>query len=158
MNLKSKIFHSLIGICFVASAQANPMQFSIYTLDENVSTYKLDDSPKIEVKDDHIIIFNNSIEIKFDFANLQKLVYQSSSSNIDAIQKTLQPVLFLDNNIININPLEKEAQIDIYDTKGILLKSSILEANQLHEISISNLNQGLYIININNTSYKFLKK
>ena len=158
MNLKSKIFHSLIGICFVASAQANPMQFSIYTLDENVSTYKLDDSPKIEVKDDHIIIFNNSIEIKFDFANLQKLVYQSSSSNIDAIQKTLQPVLFLDNNIININPLEKEAQIDIYDTKGILLKSSILEANQLHKISISNLNQGLYIININNTSYKFLKK
>ena len=159
MKLKSKISHLLIGICFVMSAQANPMQFSIYTFDGNISTYKLDDNPKIEIKENQLIIFNKSIEVSFVFSNLQKLVYQSSLSNIDAVQNIeQQPVLFLEDNYIKILPLQKVAQISIYDMNGMLIDTKELEANQHHLISISDLTQGLYIISLNNTTYKILKK
>ena len=159
MNLKTRIITLFAGICLGTTAQANSMQFSIYTLDGNVSTYKLDDNPKIDVKEDHLIIFNNSIEVSFDFSNLQKLVYNSEVTGIESIHSIEdQPVLLLEGNYIKISPLQKEAQISIYDTKGMQIETKCLDANQHHVISISDLTQGLYIITLNKTTYKIMKK
>lgn len=159
MKLKSIIVHFLIGICLAISAQANSMQFSIFTHDGDISTYQLKDSPKIEVKEDCLIIYNNSIEISFEFSNLHKLIYQSSQSGVDISQNSEQrPILLLNDDYIVISPLQNDSQICIFDTKGILVESRNLSADQTHKVSISNLNSGLYIITLNNITYKILKK
>ncbi|MBR5551777.1 MAG: T9SS type A sorting domain-containing protein [Muribaculaceae bacterium] len=159
MNLKSIIVLFLIGIYLAISVHADTMQFSIYTHDGDISTYQLKDNPKIEVKKNYLIIYNKSIEISFQLSNLEKLIYQSSQSGVNLPQKMeKQSALILNDDDIIISPLQNDNQLCVYNTNGILLESRKIEANQSHKISISSLNSGLYIITLNNNTYKIWKK
>ena len=163
MKLKHVILQFFIGMCFVASAQDvqdEPVQFSIYTNDGEVSTFKFEDNPKIEVKEGQMVVSFNSIEVSFDYSNLQKMVYQSSSDVTTGVASVLddQPVILLEGDEIKVNPLQKDAQISIYDTTGVLVESRNLKAGESHKISVADLSRGIYIITLNNTTYKILKK
>ena len=59
-----------------------------------------------------------------------------------------------DSNYINILGIEN-ADYTIYNQKGLLVKNGVLD---VAEINISDLTAGVYVVNINKTSAKFIKK
>ena len=52
------------------------------------------------------------------------------------------------NIIFNSNHFGNTALIQIFGTNGALIREERIEVNNLHEMNISTLNQGAYILNI----------
>ena len=155
--MKIRLFLSMLAIFFASQVFANEVTECVaVSADGNETTYLLADVQRIEVQADNetgkmTILQKNGTKV----GNYQKILFaQSSLTSLDD-QEELQIFVFPNpvSHTLNIQGVDENTSLEVYNLTG---KSLIKEKGT--ELDVISLNQGTYILRINNQYVKFIKK
>ncbi len=154
--MKAKIFSMVIFILFSVLSFANDVSTMVaVSADGNNASYALVNIQRIEVNTTEtsasmtVLLKDGNVE-----GTYQKLLLAKDITSIDEIGKVAvyvfpNPV----SNILNIQGVDEKASLSVYSLSG----QCVLQ-DKGTEIDVTSLNQGTYILRINNQYVKFIKK
>ena len=155
--MKFRLFLSMLAIFFASQLFANEVTECVaVSADGNETTYLLADVQRIEVQADNetgkmTILQKDGTKV----GNYQKILFaQSSLTSLDD-QEELQIFVFPNpvSHTLNIQGVDENTSLEVYNLTG---KSVIKDKGT--ELDVTSLNQGTYILRINNQYVKFIKK
>lgn len=133
-------------------------QLIVKTIDGNSQTIALSTQPRITIKDGSLIISTNGTEISFPLQSVDKYSFsETGDSGIKQVDKQDTPFR-LDNDRIIFNQSESSRTVMFYSVSGMLLKSFTIEPGPGGYFDISMLSPGIYMVRVNDITFKIAKK
>ena len=154
--MKIKLLLSMLALFFASQVSANEVtQCVAVSADGYKTSYALVDIQRIEInatdtEASMTILDKNGIYS----AEYMKILFAESATDIEELG--ISSVFVFPNPVSNtlyIQGVEKDAILEVYNLTG----KSVLK-NKGTEIDVTSLNQGTYILRINNQHVKFIKK
>ena len=130
----------------------------IWSKDGAKVAFALAEKPKITFTETDLVITTNIIEVNYLLDNLACLTYETSSeSGITdlIIDKT---VFKLKGDTLLFPCLKANNIISLYSVNGFLVFKRLVRSDGEYAFPLSKLNTGIYIVNVNGTSYKIMKR
>lgn len=122
--------------------------------------YALDDIRKITFQTDNFTVMFNDVahgSEKFLYEDVQKMVFGTSTTSIDNVKSEngSEIAISYDGRTIKVSGCEETAQLRVFDISGRPVISEIVSGEAL--VSTENLSTGVYILRVNNKTFKFSK-
>ena len=155
--MKLKLLFTMLAL-FVSSIiyATDVSNLVAVSADGNETTYLLADVQRIEVQANDVqgkmtILQKDGNKV----GNYQKILFATSTSTSLEENKELQIFVFPNpvSHTLNIQGVDENTSLEVYNLTG---KSLIKEKGT--ELDVTSLNQGTYILRINNQYVKFIKK
>lgn len=137
----------------------------VYTINVDLKTgetlkYSFDDEPTF-VLGSTVVLKSKSVEVsdqELAYGNILKIyVTQSEASGINETQATTGTFRFSANEAFFGN-VGENAKVSFYSVDGKQVNVDVQHLGQDVKVDLSSLSKGLYIIKVNNKSYKLLTK
>lgn len=154
---RKKLFLLLLLICIVAKANDPRTQLVLWTKDGIKVAYALSERPKITFTESELIVETNCVEINYDLKKMLRFTYENVTST-DITDLKSNGIFRFQNNALVFPALPTNSTISVYTLNGILVFQKTVQTAGEYAFSISNLNTGIYLINVNGLTYKILKK
>ena len=154
--MKIKLFLSMLAIFFASQLFANEVTECVaVSADGSETTYALLDIKRIEInatdsKASMTILNKDGIYS----SEYQKILFAESATDIEELG--ISSIFVFPNPVSNtlyIQGVDDDASLEVYNLTG---KSVIKDKGT--ELDVTSLNQGTYILRINNQYVKFIKK
>lgn len=142
---------------FEAIAQNNPNTLVVWAKDGSSSVFALTDKPTVSFTETNMIITSEKTEIDFPLEKMERLSYSYDAVNIHDLQSDSHHVRMSGNTIV-FPSLEANSKINIYTSDGSVVLTKTIETKGDYSISIEGLKPGIYLVNVNNLSYKIVQK
>ncbi|MBR2368677.1 MAG: T9SS type A sorting domain-containing protein [Paludibacteraceae bacterium] len=155
--MKLKLLFAMLAL-FVSSIiyATDVSNLVAVSADGNETTYLLADVQRIEVQADNetgkmTILQKNGTKV----GNYQKILFATSSHTSLEENKELQIFVFPNpvSHTLHFQSVDENTSLEVYNLTG---KSVIKDKGT--ELDVTSLNQGTYILRINNQYVKFIKK
>lgn len=154
--MKIKLFLSMLAIFFASQVFANEVtQCVAVSADGYKTTYALLDIKRIEINATDskasMTILNKDGVYSSEY---QKILFAESATDIEELG--ISSIFVFPNPVSNtlyIQGVDDDASLEVYNLTG---KSVIKDKGT--ELDVTSLNQGTYILRINNQYVKFIKK
>ena len=155
--MKLKLLFAMLAL-FVSSIiyATDVSNLVAVSADGNETTYLLADVQRIEVQADNetgkmTILQKNGTKV----GNYQKILFATSSHTSLEENKELQIFVFPNpvSHTLHFQGVDENTSLEVYNLTG---KSVIKDKGT--ELDVTSLNQGTYILRINNQYVKFIKK
>lgn len=155
--MKFRLFLSMLAIFFASQLFANEVTKCVaVSADGSEITYLLANVQRIEVQANDVqgkmtILQKDGNKV----GNYQKILFATSTSTSLEENKELQIFVFPNpvSHTLNIQGVDENTSLEVYNLTG---KSVIKDKGT--ELDVTSLNQGTYILRINNQYVKFIKK
>ena len=154
--MKIKLFLSMFAIFFASQTFANEVtQCVAVSADGYKTSYVLADIQRIEIKATDSKASMTILDKNGNYsAEYQKILFAESNTGIEELGISSffvfpNPV----SNTLYIQGVDENAALEVFNLTG---KSVIKEKGT--ELDVTSLNQGTYILRINNQYLKFIKK
>ena len=155
--MKIKLFLSVIALLIMSHLYASDVsQLIAVSADGSEITYLLANVQRIEVQANDVqgkmtILQKDGNKV----GNYQKILFATSTTTSLEENKELQIFVFPNpvSNTLYIQGVDENTSLEVYNLTG---KSLIKEKGT--ELDVTSLNQGAYILRINNQYVKFIKK
>lgn len=140
------------------AAEEPVSSFVIYLMDGTNLTCLLSDKPTIKFSTTDLIVSSDNASFTIPLNNLNKFGFESKSSSISVIEPEKINYTVFENRII-INNLAMGAPVKIIniDGKSVFERVNRDERGDM-EISIGAFTPGVYLLNINSSTAKFVIK
>lgn len=155
-----KIF-LLLAFIFVSyniMAQENNTQLVVWAKDGTKVAYMLSEKPKITFTETDMVITANDIEVNYALENMVRFTYELNDNtairNIESDEVSIK----LDGESLLFSDLKANSSIAIYALNGTLVLKKTIRQDGEYAFSISNLNTGVYMVNVNSLTYKIVKR
>ena len=144
---------------FNASASTPNWVLSIWDREGvDVATIALGAEPNVTFEDNLVTVTNNiGDQLFFNLPDLWKFTYDHPTS-INDIAANDATSMQCDGNSIVFNNLKAGANIAVYAANGTLVMNKRVAADGEYAFSLSNLSQGVYLVNVNGLTFKIAKK
>ncbi len=154
--MKLKLLISLFAIFLASQAfAAKVSQFVAVSADGDKTTYTLADVQRIEVNATDTEVSLVVLDKEGDYSQkYQKILFAETQTGVEELGITSvfvypNPVV----NTLNIQGVDENTPLEVYNLTG----KSVLK-DKGTELDVTSLNQGTYILRINNQYVKFIKK
>lgn len=155
--MKFRLFLSVIALLIMSHLYASDVsQLIAVSADGSEITYLLANVQRIEVQANDVqgkmtILQKDGNKV----GNYQKILFATSTTTSLEENKELQIFVFPNpvSHTLNIQGVDENTSLEVYNLTG---KSLIKEKGT--ELDVTSLNQGAYILRINNQYVKFIKK
>ena len=130
----------------------------VTTLDGTTMEYFLDKDTKVKIEKPNLVIETENVVLNYELENMKQVRYGKKfiTDGIDGtILENNQPFKLEDETLF-FKGLPENSQIGIYTTDGKTIVSR--QCSGEASLSLNSLPSGMYIVKINNESYKILKK
>ena len=147
-----KIFSFLMTVAFVVPLWAASYNMVCVNLSDG-STVKIvmTESLEIQFDDENLVANSDGSEVTVPKTNIVN--FRHTYDDGAAVENVLiDNGLTFENGILLFNDLPVDAVISVYDLSGKLLQRVNAEGN--FTLSLDGLAKGIYIVNVNNVSYK----
>lgn len=141
------------------AAQANEpiTQLVIWAKDGTKVAYALNDKPKVTFTETDLIITSNAIEVNYALESMARFTYEKSSDT--GITNLLNNETFkLDGESLLFPSLKANSTVSVYSANGTLVLKQTVRQSGEYAFPLSNLNAGIYLINVNGLTYKIMKR
>lgn len=152
------ILFFLILVCHKIMAQDFNMQLVIWAKDGTRVVYILEEKPKITFTETDLVVTVKSIEVNYALENLAHFTYESSDNTAIKILETDETLFKLKGESLFFPALKSNSSIAIYTVNGALVMKKTIQDNGEYALSLSNLNSGVYLIDVNGLTYKIIKR
>lgn len=126
--------------------------------DGNEVEFALSDHPKITFSETEIWITCKGIEVSFDLDNFNYYWFYPTP-NTGIIDLPSDESLFsLEGESLLFPSLKANSTVTIYSTNGQLVFQKTVLQDGEYAFPISALQTGIYLINVNGSTYKFMKR
>lgn len=124
-----------------------------------IATYALAERPKVTFNENRFAVECTGVEIEYyELGELARFTYEKDSET--AVRNVLKdsPVFKMNRDSILFSSLKEHSTISIYSINGSLVLRKTLQQAGEYTLPISNLTAGVYMINVNGSTFKIVKK
>ena len=124
-----------------------------------IATYALTGKPKVTFNENKFAVECEGIEIEYyELDNLARFTYEKDTETAIRSITTDKGMFAMNGGVLTFSSLKANSIISIYSLNGTLvLKETIPQAGE-YVLNIANLNSGVYMVNVNGSTYKIAKK
>ena len=128
----------------------------VATLDGTTMEYLIDKETKVKLEKPNLVIETENVVLNYELENMKQVRYGKKfvTTGIQNVQND-QPFKLEDETLF-FKDLPENSQVGIYTTDGKAVVSRQCSGDA--SLSLNSLPSGMYIVKINNESYKILKK
>lgn len=155
----------MMSITFAANAAGtgnNGPKYKLVLWEQNGLTtdFLLENGVTITFSDGQLLITNDVADITdFELDNIWKWTYDVINQDGSGIQTiTTDYSVEFSGDVIVFHNLKAGSNISIFAANGILMMNKTLANDGDYTYNLSNLSQGVYVVNVNGKTYKIVKK
>ena len=139
-------------------ALAEPTVVMVWNTDgtENTS-FALSDAPIVAFPSGKMTITVKGTETSFEFAKVSKLTYTSPSALKGVKDESGKPFQMSDNSLL-FSAGNKGSKIMIVGSNGIMVLQKPVKAGETLSIPLGKFAAGIYVVKVNDITYKIVKK
>lgn len=158
--MRIRLILTFLLFCILQNAKAQDA-FTHMTLhfnnDEQIK-FALAEIPTLSFSDSTLVIQTSSITVTHPLNKISHITYESGAdSGIINIQSD-KPIYEIDGDHISFPYLEKGTHIDIYTVQGTNVLNTQIQESGEYGFPVSALGRGIYIVKLNNLSFKIVIK
>lgn len=157
--MKQKLLFVLLS-CFCLSAMADEpkTQLVVWAKDGTQVAYALAEKPKVTFTETDLVITANGVEVNYKLENMARFTYEDNTSTAITNLQTDESTFKLDGESLLFPALKANSTVSVYSLNGTLVFRKTVRQNGEYAFPLSNLNAGIYMINVNGLTYKILKR
>lgn len=157
--MKSKVMALLLsGVFYSAMADEPKTKLIVWAKDGTKVAYLLAENPKVTFTETDLVIMTNEVEVNYALENMTRFTYESNTNTAIANLQTNGPSFKFDGATLLFPMLKANNTVAVYSLNGALAFKKTIQKDGEYAFSISNLNAGVYIVNVNGLTYKVVKK
>lgn len=144
-------------VSFSAVVAKSTMHLAVCTKDGSKVLYALEEKPKITFTDTELVITTKGVEIVYALSDMNLLTYENGETT--GIANLYDDASFkLDGNAIVFSKLKAKDIVSLYSINGTLVFKKTVSQDGEYAVSLNNIETGVYVVNVNGLTYKFMKK
>lgn len=155
-SLKRWLLTALFIVGAVVSRAEQFQQLVIASKSGTVTSYRLDESPRVTFSGDNLVLETISTVIEIPVTQIDKIYYEvAEASGINDVNSD-SGVSFevIDRQLIISSNLN--TNVTVYGIDGIQWVSRSVSAGETASISLANLTDGIYLVKIGSTTHKIV--
>lgn len=129
----------------------------IWAKDGTKVAYALAEKPKITFTESELVVNTNNVEVNYDLDKMSRFTYESGSSTGITDLKSDGTFRFQDEALV-FPALSANSTISVYSLNGSLVFKKTVQTAGEYAFPLSNLNAGVYLVNVNGLTYKIVKR
>lgn len=142
----------------VAMADDPKTQLVVWAKDGTQVAYALADKPKVTFTETELVITSNGVEVKYELEKMARFTYEDNNSTAITDLKTEESSFKLDGESLLFPDLKANSTISVYSLNGTLVFKKTVRQDGEYAFPLSNLNAGVYMVNVNGLTYKIFKR
>ena len=157
--MKQKLLLVLLS-CFSLSAMADEpkVQLVVWAKDGTRVAYALAEKPKITFTETDLVITDNGVEVNYTLESMARFTYEDNTSMAITNLQTDESTFKLDGESLLFPALKANSTVSVYYLNGTLVFKKTVRQNGEYAFPLSNLESGVYMVNVNGLTYKIVKK
>lgn len=147
----------LVAVVAVHNASASSMMLKIFLNDGSNVSYQLSDLPVLVMHDTSLEVKSDQLSSSFQWSDIANMLYVSETDNVKTLSlDTCGQIVFGDSGLFV--EASVDTQIVVSDLHGKVFLMKYLKSGEQFLMEFSTLVSGVYIVTVNNHSYKFIVK
>ena len=157
--MKQKLLLVLLS-CFSLSAMADEpkVQLVVWAKDGTRVAYALAEKPKITFTETDLVITDNGVEVNYTLESMARFTYEDNTSMAITNLQTDESTFKLDGESLLFPALKANSTVSVYSLNGTLVFKKTVRQNGEYAFPLSNLESGVYMVNVNGLTYKIVKR
>ena len=155
-----KIF-AISFFCFlnvIAKSADIPTNLVVWAKDGTKVAYALADEPKITFSETDLVILSNGVEVNYAIDKMSRFTYEANGQTAIKNIKTGEISFSPDGESLLFPSMKTNSTLTIYSANGtVVFKKKVGEEGE-YALPLSNLNAGVYIVDVDGITYKIVKK
>ena len=131
---------------------------TIYQKDGQQFSFGFEDKPVITYTDTDLVLKTTKTEVQYPLADVIKFTFKDAETAVAPIKEGRAAQLELKNYTVSITDAKAGINVTVIGSDGKAVGSYKTDSDGSATFSIADLPQGLYIINSENLTCKFLMK
>lgn len=154
----------IFAIALMAGAawaqEAQPVQkLNVWKMDGSQLQFLLTDEPVTTFENGNLVITTNQGVYSYPLAQMKKYTHEGLPEGIDVPTVAPGTIMVRQNNeAMLIDGLPDNVVVDVYSADGKLILSQRSIAGQSTLLNLVTQPQGTYVVNVGQTSFKFVKQ
>ena len=132
--------------------------FIVLMKDGSTQTYRLTDRPVITIQDRQLHIQSEVGDVLIPVGNLIRYTFERYDLTGVMDLREEEPEMEYRNSELVVTGLKVGTNVDIYDLSGKLVRHLESRRNGSYRLSLSDLSKGVYVVKVNQTTLKILKR
>lgn len=151
---------ALMALPMRAQGAGQPVQrLIVWKMDGTKVYFELTDEPVTTFANGSLVITANNGVFSYPLAQMAKYTHEGLPEGIDLPTVAPGDILVRQNNeMMLIDGLPDNTPVEVYSADGKLLLSQHAVGGQSTLLNLANQPQGVYIVNVGQTSFKFVKQ
>ena len=149
------LFVFMTGIVMTARQRE---QLIILGKDGTKIAYALTDKPKITFTDSDLVVSVNGLTSNYLLINLLGITYSESDVMNISNAKDDFPLFYMNGNKLMFHKIKRDMALFLYKIDGSLVFKKRISKDSDTTISLSSIESGIYVLQINGTVFKIIKK
>ena len=142
----------------VAVADETINSLVVWAKDGTKVAYALADKPKVTFTETEMVITSNGIEVNYALENMSRFTYENSATTGITNLNNGETPLKLDKEFLLFPSLKANSTVSVCSANGTLVFKQTVRKDGDYSFPISNLNAGIYMVNVNGLTYKIMKR
>lgn len=157
--MKLKLLLVLLSF-FTLSAMADEpkTQLVVWAKDGTQVAYALAEKPKVTFTETDLVITANGVEVNYTLENMARFTYEDNSATAITNLQTDESSFRLNGESLLFPALKANSTVSVYSLNGTLVFKKTVLQNGEYAFPLSNLNSGVYMVNVNGLTYKIVKR
>lgn len=129
--------------------------------DSRQHSYSLSDKPVITFDNNRLFIKTDKIELDYPIKDIVKYYFtELDETGVEDIKKDANKIHFIYTNpdFLSIEGVIGDADIKVYDISGRICDVISTNSDNCIKVELKGLTKGVYIIKINNHSFKIIRR
>ena len=148
-----------LSICPLFSQDAPVQKLNVWKMDGTQIQFLLNDEPTTTFENGNLVITTNQGVFSYPLAQMSKYTHEGLPEGIDVPTVAPGDILVRQNNeAMLIEGLPDNQLVEVYSADGKLILSQRAAAGQSTLLNLTTQPQGTYIVNVGQTSFKFVKQ
>ena len=156
--MKTKLLLITLLFSLTCTANKNASNLVLLAKDGTKAVFVLSDEPKVFFSGNNIIIKNRGIESYYSLTEIASFYYEEAvSTPVNEINAN-DNLFRIDGESIIFSQLKANSKLSIASPNGTILLQKTVNKDGYYTFPLSDLKSGIYIISINGTTCKILKR
>ena len=153
--MKIKVITGLIFLAALSfSARSEAYTLTVTTVDGQKQRIELNDYPKITMNGGRLEITSKTAKLDFDLQKVADFKYVDAAS-VGSIESDPCVTRQADRLIFRADGLD--LAVSVCDMSGVVVFSKQIQSGDEGDFDLSQLTAGVYIVSVNNNSFKVIK-
>lgn len=145
-------------LSIIAKAEDNPTNLVVWAKDGTKVAYALAEKPKVTFTETDLVITTKDVEVNYSLENMARFTYEVNDATAITNLQTDKTSVKLDGEFLLFPALKANSTVSLYSLNGKLVFNKTVRMTGKYSFPLSGLNAGVYLVNVNGLTYKFVKK